>query len=165
MIRKNRLEWRGVLTASQLQVARRGQRVALQFPDGSNANALWFARPPPALEAQSRLAIVYPDLMPGSRARAGMHVTGEIAIGKSLALVIPAECVVVRYGRSYVMELVGTSETPKVALRAVTSGRRNRNAIEILRGLTGKERLVLGGGAFLNDGDAVRVVGARKPRL
>lgn len=157
MIRRNQLEWRGELTAAQLQAVARGQRVALRLPDGSGASAV-VRQTAPALDTQSRLAIVYADLLPGSRARAGMYVTGEIAIGESPALIVPAECVVIRDGRSYVVELVGTGETPKVTLSAVTSGRRNGDAVEILRGLTGNERLVHRGGAFLNDGDVVRVV-------
>lgn len=161
IIRKNRLEWRGELTASQLSVARRGQRISLQLPDGSSANAV-VRQIAPALETRSRLAIVYADLMPGSRARAGMYVTGEIATGETPALAVPAECVVVRDGRSYVVEIMGAGETPKVALRSVTPGRRNGNAIEILRGLTGRERMVLRGSAFLHDGDVVRVVSVRR---
>lgn len=163
MIRKNRLEWRGELTAAQLDAVARGQRIALQLPDGSSGNAV-VRQTAPALDSQSRMAIVYADLVPGSRARAGMYVTGEIAIGESPALVVPAECVVVRDGRSYVMAITGSRETPTVALRAVTPGRRDGDAVEILRGLTGDERLVRRGGAFLNDGDVVRVMDAREAR-
>jgi RND family efflux transporter MFP subunit len=163
MIRRNRLEWRGEVTASQLQAVAAGERIALKLPDGTTASAV-VRQAAPVLDAASRLAIIYADLVPGSRARAGMYVAGEIGTGESPALVVPAECVVVRDGRSHVIEVTGPGETPKVALRTVTPGRRNGNAIEILRGLTGKERLVRRGGAFLNDGDVVRVVGAREAR-
>jgi RND family efflux transporter MFP subunit len=163
MIRKNRLEWRGELTASQLNDVARGQRIALRLPDGSGANAV-VRQTAPALDSQSRLTIVYADVVPGSRARAGMYAAGEIAIGESAALVIPAECVVIRDGRSYVMMIPIGRATSTVELRAVTTGRRNGELIEILKGLVGSERLVRRGAAFLNDGDVVSLADAGKSR-
>ncbi|MDP5278721.1 efflux RND transporter periplasmic adaptor subunit [Sphingomonas sp. DG1-23] len=160
MIRKNRLEWRGELTAAQLNAVTAGQRIALALPDGSNASAV-IRQTAPALDAGSRLAIVYADLVPGSRARAGMYVTGEIAFGESPALAVPAECVVIRDGRSYVMQVAGTAAAPQVVLRGVTTGRRDGDTVEILRGLGGGERLVLKGAGFLNNGDVVRIADAR----
>lgn len=159
MIRKNRLEWRGELTAAQLNAVAEGQRIALVLPDGSRASAV-VRQTAPALDAGSRLAIVYADLVPGSRARAGMYVTGEIAFGASPALAVPAECIVIRDGRSYVLQIAGTAATPQVALRKVTTGRREGETVEILRGLGGGERLVRRGAGFLGDGDVVRIAGA-----
>jgi len=156
MIRQNRLEWRGELTASQLARVALGQRIALQLPDGSGASAI-VRQTAPALDAQSRLAIVYADLAPGGTARAGMYVTGEIAVGEASALTVPAECVVVRDGRSHVA-VAGSGPTPKVTLRTVTPGRRRGDAIEIRSGLVGRERLVRRGAAFLAEGDVVRIV-------
>lgn len=163
MIRKNRLEWRGELTASQLVAVAQGQRIALQLPDGSSASAV-VRQTAPALDPQSRLAVVYADLAPGSRARAGMYVAGEIGLGEAPALVVPAECVIIRDGRSYVAQAIGTRSTSKVTLRAVMTGRRNGDDIEILRGLTGSEQLIVRGAAFLNDGDIVRVADSGKSR-
>jgi hypothetical protein len=54
--------------------------------------------------------------------------------------------------------------TSTVELRAVTTGRRDGELIEILKGLAGSERLVRRGAAFLNDGDVVSVTGAGKSR-
>lgn len=161
MIRQNRLEWRGELTAAQLKSVVQGQRIALKLPDGSSASAT-VRQIAPALDASTRLAIVYADLQPGSRARAGMYAGGEITIGRSPALVVPAESVLIRDGQNHVVEIVGAGETPKVTLRRVTPGRRNGDAIEVVQGLTGKERLVHRGGAFLNEGDMVRLSGEQQ---
>lgn len=160
MIRKNRLEWRGELTAEQILVARRGQTVTLDLPGGGTARAKIreFA---PSLDAASRLGIVYADILPGSRARAGMYANGAIAVGESGALAVPAECVVIRDGRSYVMLLSKAARRSDVALRAVTTGRRKDDQVEITRGLTGRERLVRRGAAFLDDGDVVDIADAR----
>jgi len=161
MIRQNRLEWRGELTAAQLNAVAEGQRIALVLPDGNRASAV-VRQTAPALDAGSRLAIVYADLVPGSRARAGMYVTGEIAFGASPALAVPAECIVIRDGRSYVTQVAGTAATPQVVLRSVTTGRRDGGTVEILHGLGGGERLVLRGAGFLGHGDVVRIADARE---
>jgi hypothetical protein len=163
MIRKNRLEWRGELTAQHLVVARHDQMVTLSLPGGGSARAKIRAFAP-ALDAASRLGIVYADILPGSSARAGMYANGAIAVGQSAALVVPAECVVIRDGRSYVMLLSRPGKRSDVALRAVTTGRRKHDQVEIAHGLTGTEQLVRRGAAFLDDGDVVDIADAGKAR-
>jgi RND family efflux transporter MFP subunit len=163
VIRRNRLEWRGELTAEQIRHASHDQMIALRLPDGSDARARIreFA---PTLDAASRLGIVYADILPGSRARAGMYASGSIAVGESPALVVPAECVVIRDGRSYVMLLPAGGDKTAVDLQAVKTGRRNGDAVEIVSGLEGTERLVRKGAAFLDDGDVVDIVTVGKAR-
>lgn len=159
MIRKRRLEWRGEVTAAQLVAVAQHQKVMLSLPDGTRATGV-VRQTAPALDPQSRLAIVYADLTPGSHARAGMYVQGEIGVGEALAVAVPAECVVVRDGRSYVMIAVQAGANAKVALRAVTTGRRHAEMIEITSGLGATDRLVRRGAAFLNDGDVIAVASA-----
>jgi RND family efflux transporter MFP subunit len=161
MIRKHRLEWRGEVTAAQLGAIAEGQPISLSLPDGTSAKAI-VRQTAPALDPQSRLAIVYADLASGSRARAGMYVQGGISVGDAPALAVPAECVVVRDGRSYVMIAPGAGASSKVRLRAVTTGRRNADMIEILSGISAHDRLVRRGAAFLNDGDVVAVANPGK---
>lgn len=163
MIRQNRLEWRGEFSTSQLRSIAKGQTIELALPDGTSARAI-VRQVAPSMDAQSRLAIVYADVVPGSCAQAGMYVTGKIAAGESAALVVPSESVVIRDGRSYVLTIAEAGGTAKVTLRSVTPGRRQGDAVEIVQGLTGKERLVQRGAAFLNDGDVVKVVDPRKAR-
>ncbi|MDK2760020.1 MAG: efflux RND transporter periplasmic adaptor subunit [Sphingopyxis sp.] len=163
MIRQNRLEWRGEMTAGQLSSLRKEQTVRLTLPDGSTARAR-VRQVAPALTDTSRLAVIYADILAGSTARAGMYVSGAVEVGESPALVVPAECVVIRDGRSFVILAPGSGKTAKVVLRAVKTGRRNGGLIEIERGLTGAERVVQRGAAFLKDGDPVAVALAGKAR-
>jgi multidrug efflux pump subunit AcrA (membrane-fusion protein) len=86
-----------------------------------------------------------------------MFATGNVELGTSTALVVPAESVIIRDGRSNVLVLADNSATPRVSLRAVTAGRRHGREIEIVRGLGGSERLVVQGAGFLKDRDVVRV--------
>lgn len=156
MIRRNRLEWRGELTAEQLREVAAGQVVTLSLPDGTQASGV-VRRLGPTMDGASRLGVIYADVAGAGRALAGMYVAGVITVGLAPALTVPAPCVVIRDGRSYVMVLDERPGRPSVRMRSVRTGRRDDSAIEILTGLTGTERLVFGGAGFLKDGDVVRV--------
>lgn len=167
MIRRGRLEWRGELTAEQLAQVEVGQEVALELPDGKTAKAT-VRQTSPILDSASRLAIVYADIQPGSTARAGMYADGRLGLGTGPALVVPAESVVIRDGRSHVLVLADTSATPRVSLRGVTVGRRSGREIEITEGLGKNEHVVVQGAGFLKDRDLVRIsqgqpAGAARP--
>lgn len=159
MIRQERLEWRGELTAGQIGRVETGARVELALPDGSTAEAT-VRNVAPAMTDDSRLAVVYADLDPRGAARAGMYASGTILLAPSPALVVPAGSVVIRDGRSIVFVLgppVG-ADTARASQRNVTVGRRRHADAEIVSGLALDERIVEQGAGFLNDGDLVRVI-------
>jgi len=160
LIRGGRLEWRGELTAAQLSGVVQGQLVELALPDGSSATAK-VRDTAPTLDTRSRLGLVYADLVPGSRARAGMYANGQVVVTHTSALVVPAESVVIRDGRSYVVTLTDGTVTPAVALQPITPGRRRGDEIEVVRGLVGTDTLVKAGAGFLSDGDIVRLADVR----
>jgi hypothetical protein len=156
LIRQSRLEWRGELTAAQLAHVNTGQRVELTLPGGRKAAAT-VRQTAPSLDPQTRLGIVYADIASGSRARAGMYVDGRVVIGQSEALVVPAESVTIRDGRTYVLKLMDPSATPRVSLRPVAVGRRLGSELQIVNGVALDDRLVVHGAGFLNEGDLVRI--------
>jgi hypothetical protein len=86
-----------------------------------------------------------------------MYVDGRVVIGQSEALVIPAESVTIRDGRSYVLKLMDAGATPRVSLRSVTVGLRRGSELQIVNGVERDDRLVVRGAGFLNEGDLVRV--------
>jgi RND family efflux transporter MFP subunit len=156
LIRQNRLEWRGELTASQIVKVAPGQAISLTLPDGSVSTAT-VRQLGPALDGQSRLGTVYADIAPGSHARAGMYANGKVSLQQSPALSVPSEAVVIRDGRDYVLTPVDDSTTPRVRQRAVVTGRRNGNDIEIVSGLDANTKVIVKGAGFLNDNDMVRL--------
>jgi RND family efflux transporter MFP subunit len=156
LIRQNRLEWRGELTAEQLARVKPGQTITLALPDGRSVTAA-VRQLAPSLDSQSRLGLVYADIVPGSSARAGMYANGRIELNRSGAFVVPAACVVIRDGRTYVLVVADHASVSKVALRAVTTGRRQDQEIEVLSGIANNETLIVEGASFLGDGDTVRV--------
>ena len=156
LIRQDRLEWRGELTASQIVQIAAGQAITLALPDGSSAEAR-VRQTAPSLDSQSRMGIVYADIEGGSHARAGMFASGQVVLRQAPALVVPAQSVVIRDGRSYLLKLADDSATPKVALLPVTVGRRQGDEVEILQGIGAGDAVVVQGAGFLNDGDIVRL--------
>jgi RND family efflux transporter MFP subunit len=160
LIRGARLEWRGELTAAQISTVAKDQRVELALPDGSAATAT-VRDAAPSMHEQSRLGLIYADLVPGSSARAGMYANGQVVVAETSALIVPAETIVIRDGRTYVFEIADQTATPAIALRLVTLGRRRNDEVEIVRGLTGTETLVRAGAGFLGDGDIVRLAQAQ----
>lgn len=161
MIRQGRLEWRGELNAAQLAKVKKGQRVALILPDDTFARAT-VRQVAPSLDSQTRLGVVYADIEPDNRARAGMYVKGKIVLAESPAVIVPATSVVIRDGRSYVPKFL---EGGRINLQAVTVGRRQKDDVEIVSGLRAGDTVAVQGAGFLNEGDLVRVAttpGARK---
>ena len=155
LIRQDRLEWRGELTATQLAAIRPGQPVTLTLPDGSRAAAK-IRQVAPSLDSQSRLGIVYADIGRGTPARAGMYARGQVELGASAALVVPADSIVIRDGRNYVATVSG-GPVHKVQMRTVSVGRRQAGEIEIEQGLGDGDSVVGQGAGFLSDGDVVRL--------
>jgi hypothetical protein len=134
----------------------KGQVVELALPDGSSATAK-VRDIAPNLDERSRLGLIYADLVPGSHARAGMYASGHVVVAQTSALTVPAETVVIRDGRTYVVKLTEEGATPSVAFQPVTLGRRRNDEVEIVSGIVGTETLVEAGAGFLSDGDVVRL--------
>lgn len=156
IILKNRLEWRGDLTAEQLTRVLPGQAVDLTLPNGAKAKAI-VRQISPSLDPASRMATVYADIAPGSGAYAGMYATGDITITATSAVIVPAVCVIIRDGRSYVFKLDVAQGSTKALMQEVTTGRHRGKDIEITAGLKPGERVAAWGAGFLNDGDLVLV--------
>lgn len=70
LIRLQRLEWRGELSAASLAEVRAGPTVSLSLPDGSTASAR-IRQLAPAMNPSTRLGTVYADIATASHARAG----------------------------------------------------------------------------------------------
>ncbi|MBL0319534.1 MAG: efflux RND transporter periplasmic adaptor subunit [Alphaproteobacteria bacterium] len=159
MILKNRLEWRGELTASQLVQMDTKQVVTLNLPDGTVAHAI-VRQTSPSLNSNSRMALVYADIEQAndSHAMAGMYADGLIVLRQSTATIIPAQSVVIRDGHSYVFKLQqpGAAITG-VRMVSVTTGRHIGSNIEITSGIKVEDEVAVEGAGFLNDGDHVRI--------
>ena len=84
-----------------------------------------------------------------------MFARGEFATGGSIVMTLPLAAISLRDGFSYVF-IVGADN--RVKQLKVQLGRRSGERVEVQGTLNGSERVVASGGAFLADGDLVRVV-------
>ena len=157
LIRQGRIEWRAEVTAAEIGRIQVGAPVQIKAASGQLLQGK-VRMVAPSVDAQTRNAIVYVDLPAATgSARAGMYAQGEIALGQSQALTVPQSAVVVRDGFSYVYT-VGADQ--KVSQLKVQTGRQSGDRVEVTGGLKADARVVASGGAFLNQGDTVRVVDA-----
>lgn len=160
MIRQNRLEWRGEVTAAEMAQLEPGMVVSVEVPNvgGLKGKIRTLA---PTLDVQSRNGLVYVDLPEAARhgLRAGMFARGKVEIGIKAGLTVPQTALSLREGFSYVFKLEGQKgDLAKVSQVKVQLGRRADDSLEILSGLKPDDRLVANGASFLADGDTVRVV-------
>lgn len=156
MLRRSRLEWRAEVSAEQLARLAPGQDARLRIADGSQISGS-VRMLAPTLDPATRKALVYVDLPADSAARAGMFASGEILTGSAPARVLPSSAVILRDGHSYVFQLGAQDIVRQIQ---VDTGRRQDGQVEILHPLPADARVVASGGAFLNDGDTVRVEAA-----
>ncbi|MBF0215246.1 MAG: efflux RND transporter periplasmic adaptor subunit [Magnetococcales bacterium] len=154
LVRQSRLEWRAEVTDGQLSRIRPGQRAKIDLDGGDSleATARMVA---PTLNAESRKGLVYFDLPAQSPLKAGMFAQGEIRLGEESALTLPQSTLVFHDGHTYLFELPEGSD--RVARRKVITGRRQAQRVEIISGLEDQSKVVSSGGAFLKDGDRVRI--------
>ncbi|MEO8859387.1 MAG: efflux RND transporter periplasmic adaptor subunit [Burkholderiaceae bacterium] len=158
MIRNGRLEWRAEVISSELGRLHPGTTALVTAASGAQLKGR-VRMIAPTVDPQTRIGLVYVDLPTtrdmASPAKAGMFARGEFALGESSALMVPQTAVVLRDGFSYVYRLGSDN---RVAQLKVQTGRRAGDAVEIVSALSADARLVASGGAFLSDGDLVRVV-------
>ena len=153
MLRRGRLEWRAEVTSSDLPLLRPGTQAVVTAASGAQVEGQVRVLAP-TVDAGTRNALVYVDLPDHADIRAGMFARGEFLLGRREALTVPLSAVVVRDGFSQVFE-VGAGN--RVQMRQVQTGQRSEGRVEITSGLAPEARIVQQGGAFLNDGDLVRI--------
>lgn len=125
--------------------------------DRSYDGQIWQIAPvidPQTRQGMARIALSYaPGLRPGGFAEA------RIVSGQARAPLLP-ESAVLNDEQGHYVYIVGADN--KATRRNVTTGQVGDAGVPILTGLTGTERVVLSAGAFLNPGDDVRPVVARR---
>lgn len=153
MVRKGRLEWRAEVTSSDLPRIRPGAKVRVTTASGAQVEGQ-VRMLAPTVDPATRNALVYVDLPAHADIRAGMFARGDFQLGQREAISVPQSAVVVRDGFHYVFEVAADG---RVAMRRVQTGQRNEGRVEITDGLSPQAVVVERGGAFLNDGDLVRM--------
>lgn len=160
LIRQNRLEWQAELTASEITQIQLMMEVDVSVPDVATVKGK-VRTLAPSLDKQHRNGLVYVDLPQATKngIRAGMFAHGEFNLGSKKGITIPQDAVSLRDGFNYVFRLDEIKNNQaKVQQIKVKTGLRVNDWVEIVSGVESQDKLVSGGGAFLNDGDTVNVV-------
>ncbi len=164
LIRQNRIEWRAEANANMLKSITKGQRVTVNTADGQTITGKVRLNAP-TINNQSRKGLVYIDL-PANSSKPGMYLTGEVNTGQQSALTLPESAITMRDGNAYVFEVVKSpSQTDQLVVKQVkvSLGRQLAEKFEI-KGISQSSYYILSGGAFLNDGDAVRTMESTEAR-
>lgn len=156
LIRQGRLEWRGEVPATDLSRVKPGQPVEVTAASGAKITGK-VRMVAPTIDVQTRNGLVYVDLTASNEVRAGMFARGEIDIGAAQSLALPQSAVTLRDGFHYVQQVGPDSKVRQLKAKV---GRRVGDRIEILEGVPADAKVVAAGGAFLVDGDLVKVVAA-----
>jgi len=153
LIRQGRLEWHADVTADELVQIKKGLQVELMTAQGNVVQGVVRAISP-AINPQTRYGQVLVDLPHNQGLVAGMFLGGNLLLGEKSAMVLPQSAVMVRDKSAFVYRVGSDSH---VVAQAVIAGRRQGTQIEIISGLEQGVPVVESGGAFLVDGDQVRV--------
>lgn len=158
LIRQGRLEWRAEITSSDISKIKTNEPVTLTLPNGQTVNGK-VRIVSPSIDNQTRNGLAFVDL-PKSAAKAGMYARGSFHLSQNKALTLPANAIVLREGFAYVMQVKADHRIKQIKVKLA---RRSADRIEItslklddLKDLNAD--FVSAGGAFLADGDLVRVV-------
>ena len=159
LIRQNKLEWRGELTAEQASSISKGQTVILNLPSGKHVAAT-VRQLAPVFGTETRLITVFADIKPDKTdtVKVGLYIQGDIALSQQTAISVPAQSVVIRDGYHYVFRLNETATQTTARQQLVQIGQTRNGMVQVLSGITAGERIVAKGATYLNDGDSVRVI-------
>ena len=152
LIRKARIEWRADLTSADVSQIKAGMKVQITLPDGGTTNGT-VRSTSPIVDTKTRNAIVFVDIPAGS-AKTGMFARGNFVLGEKQSLTLPNDAIVMRDGFAYVMQV----EANKIKQTKVQIGQRTGERVELINFDAPEADIVESGGAFLADGDSVKVV-------
>ncbi|MBR9904802.1 MAG: efflux RND transporter periplasmic adaptor subunit, partial [Gammaproteobacteria bacterium] len=154
LTRHGRLEWRAEVAASDLNELRPGQTARVTVPGGYELEGR-LRTIAPLVDTATRNGLVYVDLPLSDIARSGMFARGEFELGSRQVMTLPRAAVQLRDGFGYVHRV---SDEGQITEQKVSLGQHTEDRIEIRAGLEPDARVVASGGAFLGNGDQVRVI-------
>lgn len=133
------LELEATVAESAIAFVRQGMKISVSI-DGAAADPIGVVSEiVPAADASSHSFLVKINLPPSPELRAGMYATAEIPTGTRQAIVAPRSAIVVRgsLACAYVLDSGDIAR-----LRYVTLGAAHADAVEVLSGIAGDERIV-----------------------
>lgn len=133
------LELDATVAESAIAFVHQGMKIEVSIDDAAADPVGSVSEIVPAADASSHSFLVKIDLPPSNDLRAGMYATAEIPTGKKQAIVAPRSAIVERgsLACAYVLDSNDIAQ-----LRYLTLGAVHADAVEVLSGIQGNERLV-----------------------
>ena len=155
IIEDNRLELQLKVPENQLKTLRIGQSVTI-YSDSDNRIQLEgkIREIYPTVDANSRQALIKVSLPGDTSLKPGMFLEGAIITKTATSKTIPMEAVLPQAdGTSlvYLLQADNTVRSQRVKIGEIMADQR----VEILEGLNPGDQVIVKGGAYLKDGDAV----------
>jgi RND family efflux transporter MFP subunit len=152
----NRLEVSAQVAEGDALALQEGQVATFSLVDGSTVQGT-LRRLPASIDSRTRTGEALFALPSGTRVRAGMYLRGHADLPPREAIAVPQSSVLYESGQAYVFVLDDTSHVHRINVQLRG---RDGDWIEVVEGLSGGQRIVGSGAAFLQDGELVRVLEA-----
>ncbi len=153
----NRLEVAAQVAEGDALALTEGQVATFSLVDGSTVQGT-LRRLPASIDSRTRTGEALFSLPAGTRVRAGMYLRGHADLPAREVISVPQSSVLYSQGQAYVLAL---DDTLHVHRTDVQLGGRDGDWIEVIQGLSGGQRIVGSGAAFLQDGEQVRILEER----
>ncbi|WP_417067138.1 efflux RND transporter periplasmic adaptor subunit [Niveibacterium terrae] len=157
LIRQGRLEWRAEVKGETLLKLSAGQEVVIRSPLGREIKA-HVRQVSPTIDLSTRNGFVYVDLPTDTNFKAGLFVSGTLAI-KRQALVVPASAVLHQGSGDQIFTVDADN---KVEALDVTIGRSRAGLKEVISGVDEHSRVIVRDLQALKPGESVTVQAAAK---
>ncbi len=148
----NRLEVAAAVSERDLLSLTAGQNATFRTGDGEIVTAV-LRRPPVAIDPNTGAGEALFDLPMDVPVRTGMYLRGEVAVEDSEHIAAPQTAI----SYASIAPSVFVIADGKAQLRPVELGPKSGEFVAILSGIEEGEMIAASGGAFLLDGDAVRI--------
>ncbi len=161
LIRQGRLEWRAEVNGEMLLRLSPGQDVMVKSPLGSEVKGR-VRQISPTVDLTTRNGLVYVDLPANTNLKAGLHVSGTLAMNKRKALILPSSAVQHDGAERRVFKVGADSKLEAVDVQV---GRVKDNQDEITSGLDDRAQVIAKIGPSMKTGELVKVQEAQEPGL
>lgn len=166
LLHQNKIEWVAQIDSAELNRVKPGMKAQITLADQTLLSGT-IRSVSPQLSSGSRLAKVRIVLDGTPELAVNTYVEGTILIGSAPAIIVPANCLVIKDGKTWVFRVKNPTTTNNNTSNAsntataeqvlVSLGRRQQQEIELLSGIHAGDTLVLEGAGFLNNGDKIAV--------
>ncbi|HEY0892400.1 MAG TPA: efflux RND transporter periplasmic adaptor subunit [Cellvibrio sp.] len=157
LLQQNKVEWIAQIDAAELNRVKSGMTAQITLANQTLLSGT-IRGVSPQLTSGSRLAKVRIVLDGAPELPVNTYVEGTILIGSAAAIIAPANCLVIKDGKTWVFRVKNSNTTnASVEQVLVSLGRRQQQEIELISGIHAGDILVQEGAGFLNNGDKVAV--------